>query len=120
MFHNHYLCLTGGEFLNQLSGEEKTFLIEVFLILRRVGRNRFMLAAEVVDSAITNQGEAPRVGVLDILERGTVVPDGDETILNNVGSEVLVVEDSHSQPLHARLKSEVAIEELGGGKFHIL
>ena len=91
MFHYHYLCLTRGKALDEFLSEEKPFFIIVF-IGGRVGYwNRFMLTAQVIDRTVTNQRETPRLEVLDVMNVGAVVPKGDETILNDVGSEVLIV-----------------------------
>ena len=118
MFHYHYLCLTRGKALDEFLSEEKPFLIVVFIVGRGGYWNRLVLTAEVVDRAVTNQREAPRLEVLDVMEFGAVVPERDETILNDVGREVLVVQYRFSQTLHARLQREELVEELLGGVFH--
>ena len=77
-----------------------------------------MLTAQVIDRTVTNQRETPRLEVLDVMNVGAVVPKGDETILNDVGSEVLIVQYRISQALHARLQREELVEELLGGVLH--
>lgn len=119
MFHNYDLCLTRGKTLDELFCDEETFLIVVFFFGKVGYRDRLMLTAEVVDRAVAHHCEAPGFEVLDVMEVGAVVPERDETILNDVGSEVLVVQYRFSQTLHARLQREELVEELLGGVFHI-